>query len=88
MIKVVIELSSKVDQPLSEQITEALDRLGVQSVLRITSAHKTPQRYKAIKEHEGNDIYSSLISIQQRVKQYLSMADEPLEKDGREAGRA
>ena len=84
MIKVVIELSSKADQPLSEQIVEALNRLGVQSVLKITSAQKdSPQRYEASKEQAqesdeftGNDIYSSLISIQQRVKQYLSMADE------------
>jgi len=77
MIKVVIEVSSKADLPLSEKIVEASDRLGVQSVLRITSAHKSPpQRHEADREYEGNDIYSSLVSIQQRVKQYLSMADE------------
>ena len=82
MIKVVIEVSSKADLPLSEQIVEALDRLGVQSVLKITSAHKAPlQRDEAVREHKGNDIYSSLVSIQQRIKQYLSMA-EALEKDG------
>lgn len=82
MIKVVIEVSSKADLPLSERIVEALDKLGVQNVLRVASAHKdSPQRYEAVREHEGNDIYSSLVSIQQRIKQYLSMA-ETLEKDG------
>lgn len=87
MIKVVIEASSKTDLPLSERIVDALDKLGIQSVLKVTSTSKAPQRYEAVKEREGNDIYSSLISIQKRVKQYLSMADETLEKDSQEAGR-
>lgn len=59
MIKVVIEASSKTDLPLSERIVEALDKLGVQSMLKVTSAHKASQRYEAIREHEVNDIYSS-----------------------------
>jgi hypothetical protein len=36
MIKVLIEASSKIDLPLSERIVQALDKLGVQSVLSIT----------------------------------------------------
>jgi len=84
MIKVVIEVSSKADLPLSEQIAEALDRLGVQSVLKITLAHQAPpQRYETIKEHAENDIYSSLINTQKTAKQYLSMADETLGKNDR-----
>jgi len=84
MIKVVIEVSSKADLPLSERIVEGLNKLGIRSVLRVASAHKdSPQWCEAGKEQvqesdefTGNDIYSSLISIQQRVGQYLNMADE------------
>lgn len=35
-------MGSKSDLPWSEKIAEALDKLGVQSVLRIASAHKVP----------------------------------------------
>jgi len=87
MIKVVIEATSETVLPLSERIVEALDKFGVESVLTVTSAHKAPQRYETIKEHEGNDIYSSLIGIQKRIKQYLNMADEASEKDCQVAGQ-
>jgi len=47
MIKVLIEASSKTDLPLAEKVVEALDKLGVQSMLRITSAYRTrPQYYE------------------------------------------
>jgi phosphoribosylcarboxyaminoimidazole (NCAIR) mutase len=65
MINVVIELSSKVAQPLSGQIMEALGLLGVQSVLKITSAHKAPPPlYEAMKEHnrwKGTDTCNRLV---------------------------
>ncbi len=85
MIRVVIEACSKADLPLSKSFGEALDRLGVQSILRVASTSKdSTQRNETVKEHEGNYTYSSLINIQKRIKQYLSMANET---DSQEAGR-
>ena len=84
MIKVVIELSSKADHPLSEKIVEGLDKLGIQSTLRVEAAREGAlqrhgdgrERVQESEEFTGNDIYSSLISIQQTVKKYLNLADE------------
>ncbi len=47
MIKVTIEASSKADLPLAEKVVETLNKLGVQSMLRLASAYRTrPQSYE------------------------------------------
>jgi len=45
-MKVVIIMGSKSDMDWSEQIADTLDELGIDSVMRIASAHKVP--FKAV----------------------------------------
>ncbi len=45
-MKVVIIMGSKSDMDWSEQIADTLDELGIESVMRIASAHKVP--FKAV----------------------------------------
>jgi len=55
--KVVIIMGSKSDLPWAEKIVAALDKLGVESVLRVASAHKVPLKcYELIKEYERDDM--------------------------------
>ncbi len=55
--KVVIIMGSKSDQPWSQKIAEALNKLGVESVMRVASAHKVPLKcYELIKEYEKEDV--------------------------------
>jgi len=57
MGKVVIIMGSKGDLQWSKRIVETLDELGVESVLRIASAHKVPLKcYELIKEYEKKDV--------------------------------
>lgn len=57
MIKVVIIMGSKSDLPWSEKIVETLDKLRVESVLRVASAHKVPLKcHELIKEYEREDV--------------------------------
>jgi len=55
--KVVIIMGSKSDLRWSENIIAALDKLGVESVLRVASAHKVPLKcYELIKEYEKEGV--------------------------------
>jgi len=57
MSKVVIIMGSKSDLRWSENIIEALDKLGVESILRIASAHKVPLKcYELIKAYEKEGV--------------------------------
>jgi len=57
MGKVVIIMGSKSDLKWSKRIAEALDELGIESALRIASAHKAPLKcYELIKECEKDDV--------------------------------
>ena len=57
MSKVVIIMGSKSDISWSEKIVVALNSLGLESVLRIASAHKVPLKcYELIKEYEKEGV--------------------------------
>lgn len=57
MGKAIIIMGSKGDIEWSKKIVETLGKLGVESVLRVASAHKVPLRcYELIKEYEREDV--------------------------------
>lgn len=57
MSKVVIIMGSKADLYWANEIKKALDSFGVDSVLRIASAHKVPLKcYGLIKEYEKENV--------------------------------
>lgn len=56
-MKVVIMMGSKSDLAWSKKIKDVLSKLGVESTLRIASAHKVPLKVlEIIKEYEGEDV--------------------------------
>lgn len=56
-MKVVIIMGSRSDLEWSKRIAETLDRLGVESALRVASAHKIPLKcYELIKEYEKENV--------------------------------
>jgi 5-(carboxyamino)imidazole ribonucleotide mutase len=56
-MKVVIIMGSKSDLEWSKKIAETLSKLGIESTLRIASAHKVPLKVlEIIKEYEGEDV--------------------------------
>ncbi len=56
-MKVVIIMGSKSDLVWSKKIAETLSKLGIESTLRIASAHKVPFKVlEIIKEYEGEDV--------------------------------
>ncbi|RKY39502.1 MAG: 5-(carboxyamino)imidazole ribonucleotide mutase [Candidatus Omnitrophota bacterium] len=56
-MEVVIIMGSKSDFKWSEEIKDALQRLGIKSTLRVSSAHKVPLRVlDIIKEYEKKDV--------------------------------
>ena len=57
MAKVVIIMGSKSDLEWCRKISGTLDKLGVESVLRVASAHKVPIKcYEMIKEYEKEPV--------------------------------
>jgi 5-(carboxyamino)imidazole ribonucleotide mutase len=57
MAKVVIIMGSKGDLDWSKKIASSLDKFGIESVLRIASAHKVPLKcYNIVKEYEKEDV--------------------------------
>jgi 5-(carboxyamino)imidazole ribonucleotide mutase len=57
MGKVVIIMGSKGDLEWSRRIVKALDGFGIESVLRVASAHKVPLKcYELIKEYEKEGV--------------------------------
>jgi 5-(carboxyamino)imidazole ribonucleotide mutase len=57
MSKVVIIMGSKSDLEWSKKISSALDKFGIESILRIASAHKVPLKcYDLIKEYEKENV--------------------------------
>ena len=57
MSRAIIIMGSKGDLEWSKRIAEALKRFGIESTLRIASAHKVPLRcYELIKEHEKENV--------------------------------
>jgi len=56
-MKVVIIMGSKSDLAWSKKIKDVLSKLGIESTLRIASAHKVPLKVlEIIKEYEGEDV--------------------------------
>jgi len=56
-MKVVIIMGSRSDLEWSKRIAETLDKLGVESALRVASAHKIPLKcYELIKEYERENV--------------------------------
>jgi len=56
-MKVVIIMGSKSDLEWSKRIAETLDKLGIESALRVASAHKVPLKcYELIKEYEKENV--------------------------------
>lgn len=56
-MKVVIIMGSKSDLVWSKKIAETLSKLGIESTLRIASAHKVPLKVlEIIKEYEHEDV--------------------------------
>lgn len=57
MNKVIIIMGSKADLDWSKKIAKALGNFGIESVLRIASAHKVPLKcYDLIKEYEKDNV--------------------------------
>ncbi len=57
MSKAVIIMGSKGDIEWSKKIAKALEEFGIESELRIASAHKVPLRcYELIKEYEKEEV--------------------------------
>jgi 5-(carboxyamino)imidazole ribonucleotide mutase len=57
MNKVIIIMGSKGDLEWSKKIAESLDKFGIESVLRIASAHKVPLKcFDIIKEYEKDNV--------------------------------
>lgn len=57
MGKVIILMGSKSDLEWSKKIAKGLDIFGIESVLRIASAHKVPLKcYDLIKEYEKENV--------------------------------
>jgi len=57
MNKVIIIMGSKGDLEWSKKIAESLDKFGIESVLRIASAHKVPLKcYDLIKQYEKDNV--------------------------------
>jgi len=50
-------MGSKGDLDWSKRVAESLDKLGIQSVLRVASAHKSPLKcYELVKEYEKEKV--------------------------------
>ncbi len=57
MGKVVIIMGSKGDLEWSKRIAKVLDRFGIESILRVASAHKVPLKcHELVKEYEKEDV--------------------------------
>lgn len=57
MNKAIIIMGSKADLDWSKKIANALDNFGIESVLRVASAHKVPLKcYELIKEFEKQNV--------------------------------
>lgn len=57
MNKVIIIMGSKSDLDWSKKIAKALDSFGIESILRIASAHKVPLKcYDLIKKYEKENV--------------------------------
>jgi len=57
MPKVVIIMGSKADMEYGKKITSILNDFGIDYVMRIASAHKTPLKVlKIIKEYDSDDV--------------------------------
>jgi 5-(carboxyamino)imidazole ribonucleotide mutase len=57
MTKVIIIMGSKSDLEWSKKIALSLNKFGIESVLRIASAHKVPLKcYELIKEYEKENV--------------------------------
>lgn len=57
MSQVLILMGSKSDLPFSEEIKRELQKFGINTVLRVASAHKVPLKVlEILKEHENVDV--------------------------------
>lgn len=56
-MKAVIIMGSKADFDYAKRIAEILHKFGVEVIMRVASAHKTPEKVlKIVKEYENEDV--------------------------------
>ncbi len=78
-MKVVIIMGSKSDMDWSEKIADTLDDLGIESVMRIASAHKVPLKaMDIIKEYEDEKVV--YITVAGRSNALSGFTDAQTEK--------
>ncbi|MBS3790941.1 MAG: AIR carboxylase family protein [Candidatus Thermoplasmatota archaeon] len=78
-MKVVIIMGSKSDMDWSEEIASTLDELGVESVMRIASAHKVPSKaLDIIDEYKDKEIV--YITVAGRSNALSGFVDAQTEK--------
>ncbi|MBS3817728.1 MAG: 5-(carboxyamino)imidazole ribonucleotide mutase [Candidatus Thermoplasmatota archaeon] len=78
-MKAVIIMGSKSDMDWSEQIAETLSELGIESVMRIASAHKVPSKaIDIIKEYEDEELV--YITVAGRSNALSGFVDAQTEK--------
>lgn len=74
MGRVIIIMGSKSDLKWCRKITENLEKLGVENILRVASAHKVPMKcYEMIKEYEKEGVV--FITIAGRSNALSGFAD-------------
>ncbi|MFP4143201.1 MAG: AIR carboxylase family protein [Thermoplasmata archaeon] len=78
-MKVVIIMGSKSDMDWSEEIASTLDELGIESVMRIASAHKVPLKaLDIIEEYEDEKVV--YITVAGRSNALSGFVDAQTEK--------
>lgn len=78
-MKVVIMMGSKSDMEWSEKIADTLKKLGIESVMRIASAHKVPLKaMEIIKEYEDEKVV--YITVAGRSNALSGFVDAQTEK--------
>ncbi len=78
-MKVVIIMGSKSDMEWSEKIGDTLKKLGIESVMRIASAHKVPLKaMEIIKEYEDDKVV--YITVAGRSNALSGFVDAQTEK--------
>ncbi len=78
-MKVVIIMGSKSDMDWSEEIADTLDELGIESVMRIASAHKVPLKaIDIVEEYEDDKVV--YITVAGRSNALSGFVDAQTEK--------
>lgn len=63
MPRVLIILGSKSDAPVANKASDVLKEFGVTSKIVVASAHRTPDRVKALVEGSGADVFIAIAGL-------------------------